>query len=340
MSTTTPNLGLTLDTVNDPVGASIASIAGNFTLLDTAFVIPVPAFATPSIALGTAATAGAAGTVIRSDATIVAFDATAPTTSAVGDAAAVGAATVTARRDHRHGREAFATPTGVDLSDAGAAAAGAATTLMRSDSVKTVLTATPGSSAPGDVAARGSATSLARSDHVHGRETAFKIAENIAGGAVASVTFSSIPGTYRNVYLKLQVRGDTAATSTGLYVQFNADTAANYDFIVVTVQGTPTLGQSSGIADVRIQIGDAAAANAPSNVFTSGRVDVPNYAGTTAHKATLAQAGLKQSAAAASIYVETGSGWWRSTAAITSIKVFPGAGNFIAGSSFFLYGEP
>ena len=60
-------------------------------------------FATPAIALGTAAAAGAASTVIRSDATIVAFDATVPTTIAYGDSASTGAAAVAARRDHKHG---------------------------------------------------------------------------------------------------------------------------------------------------------------------------------------------------------------------------------------------
>lgn len=78
----------------------------------------IPAFATPAVALGTAAAAGATGTVIRSDSTIVAFDATSPTTQAFGDAAAVGAAAVAARRDHKHampanpvtGHEAAADP--------------------------------------------------------------------------------------------------------------------------------------------------------------------------------------------------------------------------------------
>lgn len=59
-------------------------------------------FATPAIGLGTAAAAGAAATVIRSDATIVAFDATAPSTQAIGDGASVGVAAVAARRDHKH----------------------------------------------------------------------------------------------------------------------------------------------------------------------------------------------------------------------------------------------
>lgn len=66
----------------------------------------VPGFATPAIALGTAAAAGVATTVIRSDATIVAFDATVPVTQNFSDAAATGSAAVAARRDHVHGMPA------------------------------------------------------------------------------------------------------------------------------------------------------------------------------------------------------------------------------------------
>lgn len=98
-----------------------------------------PSFATPAIALGSAAAAGAAGTVIRSDSTIAAFDTNAPTASAVGDAASVGSAAFAARRDHTHGREAFGAVT-------------AATTF-------------------GTASANGSATTLARADHNHGTPT-------------------------------------------------------------------------------------------------------------------------------------------------------------------------
>lgn len=60
-------------------------------------------FATPSIALGTAAAAGVATTPIRSDSTIAAFDSTVPTTAAFNDSAATGSAAFAARRDHKHG---------------------------------------------------------------------------------------------------------------------------------------------------------------------------------------------------------------------------------------------
>ena len=59
-------------------------------------------FASPSVVLGTAAAAGVAGTVIRSDSTIAAFDATVPATQAFADAAATGSIAFAARRDHKH----------------------------------------------------------------------------------------------------------------------------------------------------------------------------------------------------------------------------------------------
>jgi hypothetical protein len=57
-------------------------------------------YATPAITHGTAAAAGSAASVIRSNATIVTFDATAPAN--LGAASATGAAAVAARRDHVH----------------------------------------------------------------------------------------------------------------------------------------------------------------------------------------------------------------------------------------------
>lgn len=90
-----------------------------------------PSFATPAIVLGTAAAAGAATTVIRSDSTIVAFDGTAPATQAIGDSAATGSAAVAARRDHKHAMPAFGTPVSVGSANA----PGSAATVSHSDHV-------------------------------------------------------------------------------------------------------------------------------------------------------------------------------------------------------------
>jgi hypothetical protein len=99
-------------------------------------ITPAPAFATPAIVLGTAAAAGSAATVIRSDGTIAAFDATVPTTSAIGDAAATGSVAKSARRDHVHGREALSTAT--PLVEAGSGSVGTGVTSSREDHVHPV----------------------------------------------------------------------------------------------------------------------------------------------------------------------------------------------------------
>lgn len=75
-----------------------------FTSLDDGTFAP-PAFATPAILLGTAAAAGSAATVIRSDATIAAFGTT-PTTQAFGDAPVIGTDSKAANALHKHGMPA------------------------------------------------------------------------------------------------------------------------------------------------------------------------------------------------------------------------------------------
>jgi hypothetical protein len=90
--------------VNHGFGTILAT--SSYTSVDDRTTASSVSYATPAIVLGTAASAGAASTVIRSDSTIIAFDATVPTTIAFGDAAATGSAAVAAHRDHRHGAPA------------------------------------------------------------------------------------------------------------------------------------------------------------------------------------------------------------------------------------------
>lgn len=152
-------------------------------------------FAAPALTLGTANAAGAASTLIRTDATILAFDATTPaaigtaatgaatvaarrdhvhatgagtpSTQAMGDAAATGTGPAAAMTDHKHAMPAFAT-NAILLGTA--AAAGGATTPMRSNDTIAAFDATaPTTAAFGDAAAAGSVAFAARRDHLHGQ---------------------------------------------------------------------------------------------------------------------------------------------------------------------------
>lgn len=209
---------------------------------------------------------------------------------------------------------------------------GTASTVAHSD----IFTA----SLPGALAGPGVATTAAHSDVLTaGNVGLYKIAEFVLVAGAASVTFSAIPATYRNLTIYYQAQGDAAATNGAMYGRLNGDSGANYDFYQVNINAAPpSTGSAESIAATSGQIGVITFGTAPANVFTAGRIEIPNYAGTVAQKEAFGLSGLKVANTAGNIFALLNQFHWRNTAAITSIQLFPGAGNFIIGSSFQLYG--
>jgi len=113
----------------------------------TVSIITDLAYAVPALTLGLANAAGAAETVLRTDATILVFDATVPNTIQCDDAAAAGAAGVAARRDHEHGIVCAAPGTNLSVSTSNAE--GSSTSFARADHAHGIVT----SSNPGAAAA-------------------------------------------------------------------------------------------------------------------------------------------------------------------------------------------
>lgn len=165
-----------------------------------------------------------------------------------------------------------------------------------------------------------------------------KIAETVLGASAGSVTFSSIPNTFRHLRLEWQARGDTAAVNTALQLQVNGDTSASYDRQSTQIVGT-VVSASEAQGLTAMLLGLLAAASASANTPGTGTIDIPNYAGTVFVKhaltQTVAQAGVGSGALTARF--DLGS-YRATTSAINALKLFPAAGNFVAGSTFTLYG--
>ncbi len=197
-----------------------------------------------------------------------------------------------------------------------------------------------------DVAANSSASSSDRNTYIGAsgnlqflyENRLQKITENILGSAAASVTFNGIPGTYRGLRLAYQARGDTSATNTSFLVRFNGDTGSNYDSHLADVSGTSTWASAENAPNVSMQLGVISAATAPASVPGQGWLEVWNYAGVTFQKTVNAQTVYKLANSTGNIQHGIAGGHWRNSAAITSITVYPGAGNFATGSLFVLYG--
>lgn len=163
-----------------------------------------------------------------------------------------------------------------------------------------------------------------------------KIAENVLGAPAASVTFSSIPGTYRHLAIRWTANGSTVTPSLDVDLQFNGDTGSTYD-------GMLTLFNSGGLNSSQENLAQTVAkcGYMPGTTGAGaggGYIEIPFYAGATLQKMFTGLAGFKNANTTASIFSALFTGHWRSTAAITSVLLKPASNNFITGSTFVLYG--
>lgn len=166
----------------------------------------------------------------------------------------------------------------------------------------------------------------------------FHLIEEKTPTGVGTVTFSSLGSGYKAYQLRIVGRGTQAANSVNLLLQFNGDTGANYDYQYAERQGNANNTPTSAFAQTSTLGGVLTAANAVANTPADMVVDIAQPEQTTFHKTTRTSGGYKSSNAAAGIFAYEAKGYWRSTAAITSITALLSAGNYDTGTKISLYG--
>ena len=212
-----------------------------------------------------------------------------------------------------------------------------------SDGSVTLATITAGSGVTVTNSAAG--ITIAASGSGGGGTALTKIAETILGANTATVTFSSIPQTFRNLVLKVTARDSATVTgNSDAYLQFNGDTGGNYQysFIEGTGTGSPSIGQGFSQSQPIVFATVSNGAGNTAQFAGSSTITIYDYARTAWVKNVLAQCVLTiafNSSGAAHVF--TLNMLWGSTAAITSIVTgICGSGSvFMAGSVFTLYGE-
>lgn len=167
------------------------------------------------------------------------------------------------------------------------------------------------------------------------------ITETVTSSSASNVSFTSIPGTYRDLEVRIRGRCTKSAASCTVNMRFNSDTGSNYDFMEVEFTGNPADHTGAGaVGQTSARLGFLAAATAPSNVADLLFVDIGDYRGTTFQKAATTRGGAKVGTSAASdVYATVFTSWWRSTSAITRIDVFPDTGGFVDNTVVSLYGH-
>jgi hypothetical protein len=149
------------------------------------------------------------------------------------------------------------------------------------------------------------------------------------GSAASSVTFSSIPATYRDLIIVSSFTQSSGSTSGA--IRFNGDTGSNYSYVIMSGSGDGTFSNAATSSLIFVPQFNS---TADTPVFST--VSVMDYSATDKHKTTLNRdlsTRIDTSRATIAAAVR-----WANTAAITSLEIFMRAGNFNAGGRFDLYG--
>jgi hypothetical protein len=156
------------------------------------------------------------------------------------------------------------------------------------------------------------------------------IATVTVGTAVSSISFSSIPSTYKHLQIRAFARSSVQAR---LRMQLNGDTGNNY--AVHFLMGDGATASAAAAASTN-QFG-MASSQADANIFCVNVIDLLDYSNTNKYKTARILEGNDKNASGGEVALW--SGLWMNTAAISSATMyFDSSANIAQYSHFALYG--
>ncbi len=150
----------------------------------------------------------------------------------------------------------------------------------------------------------------------------------VGSGGAASIEFTSIPQTYKD--LMMLVSGRTDGSGNTLNITFNSN-ISNYSNRALQGNGSAassygTYNRNAGMINDSTQT---------VSVFGSTLIYIPNYTGST-FKSYSADAVTEHNSATS--YMNLVAGLWSDVSVITSVSISPLSGNLVQHSSASLYG--
>lgn len=155
-------------------------------------------------------------------------------------------------------------------------------------------------------------------------------------GTQATITFSSIPQTFKHLQLRVLSKSSYTGANTDSYkFRFNGDTGSNYAFHNLEGLGSTTTAAGSASQNFAYE-SYISATSSNADMFNGMVYDILDYTSTTKNKTTRYLSGADFNGSG---FVSFGSQLWFGTpAAITSMTIVCASGSFVQYSSFALYG--
>lgn len=157
------------------------------------------------------------------------------------------------------------------------------------------------------------------------------IATSTANSTITEITFSGISGIYTDLVLICAIKPSDTINYPSVLAQFNGDSGTNYSETRLQSNGSTAASVRRSNTAYNYLL-DNGLSSVSTNTVSTTISHIQNYSNTSTYKTVLSRSGTADG------YVENLVTLWRSTSAITSIKVLVAAGGMASGSTFSLYG--
>jgi hypothetical protein len=159
------------------------------------------------------------------------------------------------------------------------------------------------------------------------------ISSQVLGSSAASITFSSIPSTYKDLVLRYSVRTNQGAVYDSLVINTNGS-GTNFSQTSLVVSNTVQSITDTGDGGVFTYWVNGN--NATSNTFSNGELYIPNYTSTS--YTPMSNFSVYENNATVD-YMGIAAVLRSRNVAINSLTITTGSTqNILTGSSFYLYG--
>ena len=150
-----------------------------------------------------------------------------------------------------------------------------------------------------------------------------------ASGGSGTITFNSIPSTYKNLQIRMSATGSTVADA---YIRFNNDSATNYFCHQLRGGGTSAQAYSYTTQNAMVITSNIGQSSTSPSVAVC---DILDYGNTNKNKTIRSLNGYDLNGSGEAIFW---SGAWNSTSAVSRIDIVMSSGTFGSASTFALYG--
>jgi len=158
---------------------------------------------------------------------------------------------------------------------------------------------------------------------------------SVGSGGQTTITFSSIPSTYKHLQLRVFAKANYAANIFSLGIRYNSDSGANYTYH--STYGNTTSAISNGYTGYTYDYTCSVMGTSTANNFATNVIDILDYADTNKYKTIRSFNGADVNGSGGSVALA--SCLWQSTSAINSISISTGGyGDLLQYSHFALYG--